>query len=362
MFKLIAVLSCLILCSCGKKKIETPSLPYVTVSKVDVKDMPLYLEYVGHVEANQIVNLKAQVAGMLNGQYFIEGQAVKAGDLLLTIDDRPFLASLAQAEGDLSQNVAKLKQAEDTRDRYAQLIQDNFISQLDYDQFVTNVYSLEGAVQQSYASVATAKINLGYCTIASPIDGVTSKLLINVGNYIPVGGQALLTLNQIMPIKVQFNVPEKDLPRIAAANLKEPLKVIAFVQGQPVEGQLSLIDNQVDINTGTLLIEAMFPNDDEQLWPGQFVDVRLILDIKKNAITVPTQAVFVGQDGFYVYVVKSSSLNNDEVELRQVILSQREDKEILIEKGLNPNEVVVLDGQINLKPGTQVTIQPQKNE
>lgn len=342
--------------SCSKKKIEPPSLPYVTVAQAQTQDMPLYFEYVGHVEANQIVNVKAQVAGMLNGQYFIEGQSVKAGDLLLTIDPRPFQAALAKAEGELAQNMAKLKQAEDTRKRYEQLVKDNFVSQLDYDQFVTNVYSAEADVQQGYADVATAKINLEYCTITAPIEAITSKLLINVGNYIPVGGQALLTLNQIFPIKVQFNIPEKDLPQITEANARDPLKVVAFLQGKPIEGQLSLINNQVDIKTGTVLLEAIFPNEDKRLWPGEFVDLRLILDIKKNATIIPSQAVCVGQEGLYVYVIRSSSLNNDEVELRPITIIQKEDLWTIIDKGLSSHETVVLEGQINLKPGAAVAI------
>ena len=315
MFKLAAiVLVFLVFSGCSPKKRTPPTLPYVTVAEVKVEERPLYLEYVGHVEANQSVEVRAQVAGMLMGQYFMEGQPVGYGDTLLMIDPRPFEAALAKAEGELAQNLARLRQAQDTKMRYEKLLLDNFVSQLDYDQFVTNVYTAEADVQKAYADVATARINLDYCTIKAPLDAVASKLLIDVGNYVPIGGTPLLTLNQVTPIRVRFNVPEKDLPRILEANNQSPLKVIVSLQQQEIEGALFLINNQVDIKTGTILIEALFPNEDKKLWPGEFVDVRLILEIKKEALVIPSQALFVGQEGLYVYVVKSSSLNNQEVE------------------------------------------------
>jgi multidrug efflux system membrane fusion protein len=182
---------------------------------------------------------------------------------------------------------------------------------------------------------------------------VTSKLLIDVGNYIPVGGaNALMTLKQVRPIKVQFTAPEKDLPQMTIAQHKEPLTVIAYLQGMPIEGKLSLIDNEVNTSTGMILLEAVFPNEDIALWPGEFVDIRVILEIKKNATVIPAQAVLLGQDGPYIYVLKE----NRTVELRSVTPSLKEGSMIMIDKGVSPGERVIVEGQINLSPGAAVSI------
>jgi multidrug efflux system membrane fusion protein len=318
--------------------------------------MPIYYEYVGHVEANIAVQLRAQVAGMIVGQYFFEGQTVKTGDLLLMIDDLPFKAALQKAEAQLAQSVASLRQAQDTARRYSQLVQDQYISQLDYDQFVTNVLTSEAAVKQAEADVTTAKINLDYCSLHAPVDGVTSKLQVDVGNYITAGSTGpLMSINQIEPVRVSFYVPEKDLPRIAMYNQKEQLKVLAYLQDlSPVEGKLEIIDNQVEENTGTILMQAFFPNADRKLWPGEFVSVRTILEIQKNAVIVPSRAVQIGQDGPYIYVMK----NDHTVELRNVAVGQKEDEITIINQGIAVGETIIVDGQINLNPGVQVAIQP----
>ncbi|MFS8563133.1 MAG: efflux RND transporter periplasmic adaptor subunit [Rhabdochlamydiaceae bacterium] len=343
----------LLLLGCSKKEVPPPTPPYVTTGQASSQNVPFYFEYVGHVEAYQSVEIKAQVTGLINGQYFTEGQEVKAGDLLVTIDDRPFRAALSKAEAELAQNIATLRQARETVERYSLLVKESYISQLDYDQFVTNVYTGEAAIKQNYADIETATINLNYCTITAPITGVTSKLLINVGNYIPVGGEnPLMSINQVKPIKVEFNAPEKDLPYITLAQSKEPLKVIAYLQGAPIEGKLHLIDNQVNTGTGMILLQAVFPNEDMRLWPGEFVDVRVIVEIKKDATVIPAQAVLLGQDGPYVYVLTE----NRTVELRPVLPGLKEGSMVVIDKGVFPGETVIIEGQINLSPGASVSI------
>ena len=350
--KVIALLL-LLMCSCSKKVTPPPAPPYVTVGEASAQDMPIYREYVGHVEAYQSVEIKSQVAGLVNGQYFIEGQEVKRGDLLLTIDDRPFRAQLSKVEAELAQNIATLRQAKEKVERYSLLVKEAYVSQLDYDQFVTNVYTSEAAIKQNYADIETATINLDYCTITAPITGVTSKLLINVGNYIPVGGASpLMTLKQIRPIKVQFSAPEKDLPLITMHQHEAPLKVIAYLQGIPIEGTLSLIDNTVNTNTGMILLEAVFSNEDMNLWPGEFVDIRVILEIKKHATVIPAQAVLLGQDGPYVYVLKP----NRTVEIRPVKIGLKEGSMVIVHQGIAPSETVIIEGQINLSPGSPVSI------
>lgn len=351
--KIALLLLLLLTTACSKKQVPSKIAPYVSIGKATSQDVPVYFDYVGHVEAYQSVDIKAQVSGLIKGQYFTEGEGVKAGDLLLTIDDRPYRAALAKVEAELAYNLANLRQAKETVARYSLLIKDKYVSELDYDQYITNVYTTEAAIKQNYADIETARINLDYCTITAPITGVTSKLLIEVGNYIPVGGaNPLMSLKQVTPIKVQFNAPEKDLAKIKAANDESPLKVIAYLQEVPIEGKLSLIDNAVSTQTGMILLEAVFPNQDKRLWPGEFVDTKVIIEIKKQATVIPAQAVLLGEEGPYVYVITS----NKTAELKAVTPGQKEGGLIVIEKGISPGDTVVVEGQINLSPGDSVTI------
>lgn len=349
--KVLAVL--LLLAACSKAPPPPKQLPLVTITQPIVKDVPLFYEYVGHIEPNISVNVRPQVSGIITDQYFIEGNDVKTGDLLLVIDPRPYQAALDKAEGELAQNCATLKQAKDRAERYAKLVQQEYVSQLDFDQYVTDVMTAEASVLQSKADVETAKLNLEYCYIHAPVDAVSSVLQVKVGNYVGIGGDdPLLVLNQVSPIRVSFYVPEKDLPRISCLHREQALKTIVFLQGIPVEGTLSLINNGVDENTGTILLQALFSNTDKKLWPGEFVEVRLILEIKKNAILIPSQAVQIGQEGHYIFVMK----NDRTVEQRNVVTGQKEEEMMIIDKGLSPGETVILDGQINLFPGAQVAI------
>lgn len=343
----------LFLIGCSKTEPPKAEPPYVKVTQPLVCDAPIFLEYIGHVEPNITVDIKAQVSGVLTGQYFVEGQEVCENSLLMTIDPRPFQAELERAQGVLLQNIASLRQAKDTAERYRELVPKNFISQLDYDQIVTNVLSAEGAVQQAEADVERAKIELEYCTIAAPIRGVASKLQIDVGNYVPTGGDTpLLTINQISPIRVSFFVSEKDLPKIACLQMQEPLTTEVLRAGQWIQGKLFLINNKVDESTGMVLMEALFENKDFSLWPGEYVDTRVILKIQKDAVLVPPQTIQIGQDGPYLYVLKPDQT----VELRKIKVGQKEEKHTLIESGLLPGEVVVTQGQLNLSPGIKVIV------
>ncbi len=346
----------ILLCLLGCSKKEPPPAaepPYVKVAKPIVCDAPIYFEYVGHVEPNLTVDIKAQVPGLLTGQYFVEGQEVCKNSLLMTIDPRPFQIELEKAQGVLSQNLATLRQARDTAERYKDLVPLNYISQLDYDQIITNVLTAEGAAVQSEADVERAKIDLEYCTITAPFRGIASKLQIDVGNYVQVGGDVpLLTINQISPIRVSFFVPEKELSKIACLQVKEPLTAEVHRGDEWVQGKLFLINNRVDESTGMILMQALFENKDAALWPGEYVDIRLILKIQNNAILVPTQTVQIGQDGSYVYVLKPDQT----VELRKIKAGQKEEQNTLIESGLAPDEVIVTEGQLNLNPGIKVLI------
>jgi multidrug efflux system membrane fusion protein len=340
----------ILLAACAKTPAPPPPVPYVTVAQPQVADVPLFYEYIGHVEPNQTAQIKPQASGIVLGKFFTEGQEVDENDLLLTIDPRPYQAELDRASAELAQNLATLRQTKDTAERYSKLVDVAYVSKLDYDRYVTDVYTAEAAVMQSQAQVEEAQINLGYCTIQAPFKGMTSKLQIDVGNYVQVGNDdVLLTLNQISPIRVSFYVPEKDLPRITALN---NLKTVVLINGECIEGDLFLINNAVDEKTGTILLQSLFENTDRKLWPGEFLDVRLILEMKKNAVLLPSQAVQIGQDGPYLYVVKPDRT----VELRKVKTGQKEDDLIIIESGVSPQETVVLEGQLNLSPGIKVMV------
>ncbi len=344
-------LFCLIACSKAAPPIA--EAPYVRVSKPLVCDAPIYYEYVGHVEPNLSVDIRAQVQGTLTGQYFVEGQEVCENSLLMTIDPRPFQVELEKALGELAQNIANLQQARDTVERYKNLVPLNYISQLDYDQFQTNVLTAQAAVQQAEADVQRARIDLDYCTIQAPFRGVASKLNINVGNYVAVGGTTpLLTINQITPIRVSFFVSEKDLSKITSLQMQGPLVTEVYRKNQWVHGNLFLINNQVEKSTGMILMQALFENKDHSLWPGEYVDVRLILKILDNALLVPTEAVQIGQQGSYVYVLQPDQT----VVLREVQVGQKEEKNTLIESGISADEMIVIEGQLNLKSGIKVQI------
>ena len=348
---------CLLLClvACSKPTPPPPEPPYVKVGKPLVCDAPIYFEYVGHIEPNLTAQIKPQVDGVLTGQYFVEGQEVCENSLLLTIDPRPFQAQLENAEGQLAQSIATLQQAQETAARYKDLVPLNYISQLDYDQFVTNALTAGAAVQQAQAAVDSAKINLSYCTIKAPFRGVASKLKVDVGNVVnSLSDTQLLTINQISPIRISFFVPEKDLSKIACLQVKQPLTTEVKRGDQWIQGKLFLINNQVDESTGMILLQAVFENKDWTLWPGEYVDVRLILKIEPNAILVPSPTIQVGQEGNYVYVLKPDQT----VELRAVKVGQKEENNTLIESGLAAHETVITEGQLNLKPGIKVQIKP----
>jgi multidrug efflux system membrane fusion protein len=347
----------LLLAACSKAPDPVQPVPYVTVVKPQVANVPLFYEYIGHVEPNQSARIKPQAQGIIVGKFFTEGQEVKENDLLLTIDPAPYQAELDRANAELAQNLATLRQAKDTAQRYAELVKEAYVSQLEYDRYITNVLTAEASVWQSYADVEKAQIDLSYCTITAPFKGITSKLMIDVGNYVPVGGygdtdNGILVVNQISPIRVSFYVPEKDLPRITALHQQKNLKTVVTLNGECIEGELYLINNEVDENTGTILLQSIYKNTDTKLWPGEYLDVRLILEMKKDAVLVPSQAVQIGQNGPYVYMVKPDQT----VELRNVKTGQKEDDMIIIESGIAPQETVVLEGQLNLHPGAKVAI------
>jgi len=354
--KNILLLLFILLSACGKKPPPPSKIVSISTTEATTCTVPLYYDYVGHVIAYNVVQIVPQVQGFLTNIYFEQGQEVKEGDLLCTIDVRPYKAALAQAEATLAQTVAALRYSEDTVERYSKLVQDDFVSQLDFDNYVTNVLSNEAVIKQNLAQIETARLNVEFCYLKAPMNAVAGVLQIDEGNFIPAGSpDPIVTLNQIQPTYVQFYVPEDDLPKIREAQAKKPLKTHVYLEGvQDVyhDGELTLINNQVDLSTGSIMLEATLPNEDKALWPGQFTSVRLFLGEIENAIVLPSQAIQIGQNGPYVYVIKDDLT----VELRNVKKGERIDDYFVITSGLASGEKVVLEGQVNLMPGAKVSI------
>ena len=323
--KYILVCLCILLCSCHKRKLtsQTPSYP-VQLTDSTQKDVPIFIEALGHVQSITSIDIYSRIEGELTGVYFKQGQEVKQGDLLFTIDPRPYQASVKQAQGALEQSLANLALAEEKVKRYRMLTKDEFYSQMDYETLQANMAADGALVLENQGQLDQANINLNYCWIYAPIDGMIGILNIDYGNLICVNCQKpLATLNQMAPIFVTFSVPEFQLPRIQKAMRGKTLKVLSAYEnfkGEDIfEGSLYMLDNSVDSNTGMIKLRAIFENANRELWPGQFIRNRLILYTMKDAVVIPYAAVQVTQTNPIVFVLKEDMT----VEQRTVKLGQR---------------------------------------
>ena len=371
--------------ACSAKKAQTaggpPPVP-VAVATAASESVPVEIRVVGSVEPSSTVQIKSQIAGELTQVHFTEGQNVEKGQLLFEIDARPYEEALRQAEANVARDQAQLNQAEATRlrdiaslknaaadaERYAALQKEGVVSRQQADASRTSADVLkesisadEAAVESARASinadvsaVATAKLNLAYCRIEAPASGRTGNLLVNAGNLVKVNDVPLVVINRIAPIFVSFGVPEDQLAEVRARYASgSRLDVEVTPQdapGAPAHGVLTVVDNTVDNTTGTIKLKATFPNDDRRLWPGQFVNVVLTLNMQKDATVIPSEAVQAGQQGSFVYVVKADRT----VEARLVKVGQALERRVVIDKGLAAGERVVTDGQLLLFPGAPV--------
>ena len=336
-----------------------PVVP-VMVGKVSQKTVPIEVRVIGNGEAYSTVQVKSQVDGQVERVYFQEGQDVKKGELLFTIDRRPFEATLQQAQANLAKDAAQEKNAAAQAERNEQLFKDGIISKDQYDQFRTNADALKAAVRADQAAVENAKIQLGYCSVYSPLEGRTGTLLIHPGNVVKANDTALVVVDQISPLYVDFSAPEQYLAEIRRFMAAGRLKVRASVPNDPLhpeDGFVSFVNNTVDANTGTILLKGTFANPERRLWPGQFVNVVLILTSRPNAVVAPSQAVQAGQQGQYAFVVK----DDHTVDLRPVVSGLTIGGETVIERGLQPGETVVTDGQLMLFPGARVEVKSELN-
>lgn len=376
----------LLLAGCGSApKVQSaggpPPVP-VTVATAGQQTVPIEIRVIGTVEPSSSVQVKSQISGELLSVHFVEGGDVKKGDLLFNIDPRPYQEALKQAEAALQKDQAQLRQAEanlgrDTAQeknaqadaaRYTELAKQGVISRSQSEQYRTSADALQqslhadqAAIESARASVASdrsavdrAKLDLNYCEIRAPISGRAGNLLVHAGNLVMANGpNPLVVINQIAPIFVTFGVPEEQLPAIRERSKNNKLPVDVSLQNDPgkaTRGLLTVIDNTVDPNTGTIKLKATFTNEDRILWPGTFVNVALVLDSRDNAVVVPSEAIQAGQDGQFVYVVKKDQT----VESRKVTVGAAVGRKVVVQSGIAQGETVVTDGQLRLFPGARI--------
>jgi len=346
-------------CNAGSKpgtaRASTQTVVPVGVATAQRRDVPVYLKGLGNVTASNTVSLKSRVDGQLSQVNFREGQNVNKGDLLAVIDPRPFQVALDQAQANLYRDQAQLKDASLNYERFKSLLDESgAISRQQVDTQKAAADQLEGAVRADQAQIDNAKLNLVYSHIASPIKGRIGLRLVDVGNMVHAADTSpLLVITQLQPIAVIFTLPQENLPTVARHLHQGPLPVEAYSsddQTKLATGTLLTIDNQIDQTTGTGRLKAMFNNPDNVLWPNQFVNVRLLLETHRDAIVVPSAAIQNGPQGSYVFVVKADKT----VEVRPVTVSFTQNNAASIASGLNPGDVVVMDGQDKLQAGSKV--------
>jgi multidrug efflux system membrane fusion protein len=360
----------------------------VTVANASHRDVPEEIQVIGNVEAYSTITVKAQVGGQLTDVFFKEGDFVKKGEKLFTIDQRPLEAAynqvvaniardeaaLLQAQANMARDEANAKYQDAQAKRYAELFQAGVISKDQAEQLRASadasaqavnadkaaIASAQAAIGASKATAENAKVQLGFTTIYSPINGRTGNLTIKLGNVVTANNMDMMTINQVEPIYVTFSVPEAQLTGIKKYMALGSLTVRARPQdadtGDEERGALTFVDNSVDVTTGTIKLKGTFPNADHQLWPGQFVRVTLRLTTQQNAVVVPNEAIQTGQTGAFVYVVKQDKT----VESRPVVTGSRVEQDMVVSEGLAVGETVVTEGQLRLAPGSKVVVRDAK--
>lgn len=332
-----------------------PAVP-VTAVAATIKAVPIEIRGIGTVQPFATVEVKSRVDGMIAKVHFKEGDMVQAGDPLFTIDPRSFEAQLRQSEANLMRDQAQLANARTEVRRLEATTPSGITPQRSLDQARTNAASLEATVKATEAAIEIARVQLSYTDIRAPITGRTGELRANEGNLVRAqDAEALVRLNQLRPINVNFAVPERHLPEIRARHNKAPLK-ISLIDNRGVRhpelGELAFIDNAIDAATGTIQLKGVFENDRDFLWPGQFMQVMLQVSTRDDAVVLPTQAIQTGQQGQYVYVVRPDRT----AELRPVRAGPLVDAGTIIEEGVQPGELVVTDGHIRIVPDGRVTL------
>lgn len=365
----LLVLSLLLLAGCnspnpqaaskggGKKGQQRgPMTITVAVAKAETRDMPVYLQGLGSVEAFNTVVIKSRIDGQLVEIHFKEGQEVKKGDLLAVVDPRPYQVALSQAEATLFKDQSALNDAKLNFERFQDLYKQGIIPQQQFDTQRSMMGQLEGAVRADQAQIDNVKLNLVYTRITAPVSGRVGLRQVDVGNMVHASDpNGLLVITQLHPIAVVFSLPEDNLPSVSQHLRRGALETDAYSRDDQTKlatGKLLTIDNQIDPTTGTGKLKAVFDNTESALWPNQFVNVHLLLEVRKNTLVVPAAAIQRGPQGTYVFTVKPDKT----AEMRKVAVGFSEGNLTALASGLQPGEVVVTDGQDKLQPGSKVEI------
>jgi multidrug efflux system membrane fusion protein len=337
---------------------NSDALVPVTIGDVTASDVPVFLHGIGTIQAFNTVTVTSRVDGPIVSVDFVEGQEVEAGAALLQIDSRPFEAALAQARAAKNKDAAQLESAELDLERYSKLLMSGVRTRQSYDQQKALVAQLKAAVEGDQAQIEAAELNLDFTRIRAPISGRLGARLVDVGNVVRASdGKPLVTIAQLRPIFVSFTLPQQNFDEIRQHQTQAPLTVVIFSGNDTRElarAQLTMIDNSIDAATGTIHLKAQFANYSEQLWPGEFVNVRVILSVRHSVPTVSSQAVQEGPDGYLVYVLEPG----DTVHRRSVQVAAIQDGIAAITEGLQPGERVVIDGQFRLTNGARVKVVP----
>lgn len=339
----------------GQGRGSQQSVP-VAVAKVETKDLPVYLQGLGSVEAFNTVVVKTRLDGQLVEIHFKEGQEVRQGELLAVIDPRPYQVQLSQVEATLYKDQSALKDAELNFQRFQDLYKQGIIPQQQFDTQKSLVGQLEGAVRADQANIDNVKLNLTYTRITAPVSGRVGLRQVDMGNMVHASDpNGLLVITQLHPIAVIFTLPEDNLPAVSQHLRTRPLQTDAYSRddrNKLATGKLLTIDNQIDPATGTGKLKAVFENTESALWPNQFVNIHLLLEVRKNSIVLPAAAIQRGPQGTYVFVVKPDKT----ADMRKVAVAMSEGDVSAITSGVNPGELVVTDGQDKLQPGSRVEI------
>lgn len=352
-----ALLATTVACSRGNVH-AAPAMPppLVTAVLATTQDVPRYLDEIGRNAAFEAVTITPQVNGRIVERHFQDGENLRRGQLLFVVDPRPYKAQVDSAQAALAQAKAALDLAKIQFVRDQEVIGEKAISQQDYDTKKNTVDVDEAQVEAAEAALETAKINLEYCYIHSPIDGRAGSRLVDVGNVVQPNITSLLSIQRLDPIYANFTITEGDLPAVqkqmSGGMLKAAVRLPSDTENAARSGRVEFLDNAVQNGTGTVNLRATMSNPDHHFWPGQFVDVKLVLSTEKAAVLIPNQAAQISQRGPFVYVLKS----DDTAELRPVKLGQRQGDQVVVTEGLAQNERIVVAGQMLVRPGGKVRV------
>jgi len=354
----LACLAAVLPVGCAKKVTAAFEQPptSVTVSAAVSHDVPIYLDEIGKNGAFESVTVTPQVGGRITERHFEDGANLQKGQLLFVIDPRPFKAQLDSAQANLAQAKAALELAKIQFARDEELVGTKAISKQDYDTKKSTVDVDEAQVEATQAALETAKLNLEYCFIHSPIEGRAGARLVDIGNVVQANTTSLLLIQRLDPIYADFTVTERDLPdvqkQMVRGNLQAQVRLPSDGENRTRAGKVTFLDNAVQNGTGTVNLRATIPNSDSHFWPGQFVNVRLVLATEKGAVLIPNEATQISQKGPFVYVIKPDQT----AELRLVTLGQRQGGNVVVTNGLAAGENVVLTGHLTVVPGLKVKV------